>query len=151
MTEVPTRTVYQQLACVKKTGHVFLIKPFEEVLMVSESDTQVVVTIKYFVLTERRGGFKVEQTGVRLIGFIKSAESGKWAKSTISVADDQPDFDFVRTYGPSITPQLHRDRIDWARLCANPGTPSHPLHSAHRTDTQPELSTRRMTNHWSAR
>lgn len=146
-----TRTVYQKLACVKKTGHTFLIKPFEEVLNVSESDTQVVVSIKYFVLTERRGGFKVEQTGIRLIGFIKS-ESGKWQKTTpISVADETPDFDFVRTYGPSITPQLHRDRIDWARMCANPGTPEHPLHSARRTEMQPELSTARMLNHWSAR
>lgn len=146
-----TRTVYQRLACVKKTGHVFLIKPFEEVLMVSESDTQVVVTVKYFVLTERRGGFKVEQTGVRLIGFIKSESNGVWSKSTISVADDQPDFDFVRTYGPSITPALHRDRIDWAAMCANPGTPESPMHSARRVANQPALTTQRMINHWSAR
>lgn len=143
------RTIYQRLACVKKTGHTFIIKPFEEVLMVSDTETQVVITIKYFVLTERRGGFKIEQTGVRLIGFVKS-ESGAWQKTTVSVADDEPDFDFVRTYGPSITPALHRDRIDWARMCANPGTSQFPLHSARRTERESELSSQRMINHWSA-
>src|SRR4051794_30702217 len=113
------QTIYQKLACIKKTGHTFIIKPFEQILDVQDKGDLITVTLKYFVLEERRGGWLVRETGVKLIGFVKQ-KSGTWTKTPICAPDEEPDYDFVRTYGASVTPALHRDRIDWATLCYRP-------------------------------
>jgi hypothetical protein len=142
-----SRTPYQKLACVKKTGHPFIIKPFEEVMGVNDAGNQVTVFIKYVKLIERRCGFQVAETGIRMISFTEQPNK-HWDKNIITIPDDQPDYDFVRTYGQSVTPSVWNARIDWATLCHRPGTDRQPLDNETRTRENPEHSTHKMVYHW---
>lgn len=141
-------TVYMKLRAVKRTGHTFLIKPLEEVMGVNDTPDQVTVFVKYVKLIERRCGFDVQETGIRMVSFTERSHGG-WDRNVITVPDDEPDFEFVRTYGASVTPSVWNARIDWATMCHRPGSGRQPLDNEERT--RDDYAAPRMKRHWNVR
>ena len=142
-------TVYQLLGRVRSvTGHVITIKPYETILGVDfVNDDHVVIQMRCAEAIERRNGWEVKATGLRMIS-LKRTTKGKWDKKPITAWDDKPDHDFIRNWGRSTTVAEYHERSDWETICHRPGTPSAPMDNESRTREHADMSTPRMKRHW---
>ena len=139
-------TIYQDLACIKRTGVPFRLRPHEEVLQVQDKGDSITVSLRTCDLVERRTGYEIVRTGVRLIAF--TCTDGTWSVKQFTAWDEKPDADFIRTWGTSVTREVQRERDSWAHLAHRVGTGRFPLDSSDRTHLDPNYSTRKMVKHW---
>lgn len=140
-------TIYQRLACVKRTGIPFWIRPYESVLDVVETDTAITIKMRVADLIERSTGFEITRTGTRLIQFARDND-GYWTHNTITLWDEETDVSYIRTWGAGVTPVQYRERMSWAMDCFRPGSDRFPLDNADRTFEHVEYSTVGMKKHW---
>lgn len=148
MTDPSGPTPRQQLMCVKKTGHVINLKPYEEIVLVSETAERIIVSIKAVELRETRTGFVPVRTGVKMYVFEPKSDSLTWSKQCYTAWDEQPDIDFFRTMGRSVSPAQHRENVTWALDCHRPGTDSFPLDNSARTFEHMEYAPTKMVSWW---
>ena len=144
VSKVPEMTQYQLIGKVRDmTGYLINLGMFEEVGKATFTDSEIVVMIRRFKVTESRSQYRITEKGVEQIKFTLT-ESGGWHRFTETMWAKVEDQVHLRrqTASTFASVQDYRDQRDFELSCYRPGTSRTPLDNAAASDSD------KMYRHW---
>lgn len=147
---VPESNLHALRAMKQATGITMRVTPYEVVTRIKQVDASTIaVQLRVYQAEERRTEVILKNQGTRLIQF-KLTDHG-WAQTGRPITAWDDDFEpvYQSLYGPGKTVEEWYRARAFEASCHRPGTDSHPLDSARRTQAYGgQYSTKRMARHW---